>query len=74
LAADCFQDNLAFLSSVYDDLIGLADRPHGMAFLEVCTPDNVTHKIDEGVRGVSRRQAETAKVGRTYTKRAMPVW
>jgi hypothetical protein len=23
---DCLQDNVAFLSSVYDDLIGLADR------------------------------------------------
>jgi len=26
LASDCLQDNMAFLSSVYDDLIGLADR------------------------------------------------
>jgi phosphoglycerol transferase MdoB-like AlkP superfamily enzyme len=26
LRSDCLQDNLAFLSSVYDDLIGLADR------------------------------------------------
>ena len=26
LQSDCLQDNMAFLSSVYDDLIGLADR------------------------------------------------
>jgi hypothetical protein len=26
LVVDCLQDNVAFLSSVYDDLIGLADR------------------------------------------------
>jgi len=26
LQSDCFDDNVAFLSSVYDDLIGLADR------------------------------------------------
>jgi hypothetical protein len=26
LVSDCVQDNIAFLSSVYDDLIGLADR------------------------------------------------
>jgi len=26
LVSDCVQDNMAFLSSVYDDLIGLADR------------------------------------------------
>jgi len=26
LRSDCLEDNVAFLSSVYDDLIGLADR------------------------------------------------
>jgi phosphoglycerol transferase MdoB-like AlkP superfamily enzyme len=31
LASDCVQDNMAFLSSVYDDLIGLADR-EGLLF------------------------------------------
>ena len=46
---------------------------HGIAFLESCTPENVTRKIDEGVRVVSGQREDTAKVGRAYTKRVMPV-
>jgi hypothetical protein len=45
-----------------------------LRFSEVCTPDNVTRKIDEGVCIVSGRQEGIAKDGRTYTKRAIPVW
>lgn len=48
-------------------------RADSIAFLETCTPENVTRKIDEGVRVVAGHREETAKVGRAYTKRLMPV-
>jgi 4-hydroxy-2-oxoheptanedioate aldolase len=46
---------------------------HGIAFLESCTPENVTRKIDEGVRVIAGQREDTAKVGRAYTRRVMPV-
>ena len=48
-------------------------RTRGIAFLETCTPENITRKIDEGVRVIAGHREETARVGRTHTKRAMPV-
>jgi 4-hydroxy-2-oxoheptanedioate aldolase len=48
-------------------------QTRGIAFLESCTPENVTHKIDEGVRVVAGHREETAKVGRAHTRRTMPV-
>jgi 4-hydroxy-2-oxoheptanedioate aldolase len=48
-------------------------QAHNIAFLETCTPENVTRKIDEGVRVVAGHRQDTAQVGRAYTKRSMPV-
>jgi len=45
----------------------------GIPFLETCTPENVAHKIDEGVRVIAGHREETAQVGRAHTKRTMPV-
>lgn len=50
-----------------------ACQAHSIAFLETCTPENVTRKIDEGVRVVAGHRQDTAQVGRAYTKRSMPV-
>jgi 4-hydroxy-2-oxoheptanedioate aldolase len=50
-----------------------ACQARGLAFLETCAPENVAHKIDAGVRVVAGHREETAKVGRAYTKRTMPV-
>jgi 4-hydroxy-2-oxoheptanedioate aldolase len=50
-----------------------ACQARGIAFLEVCTPETVAQKIDQGVRVISGRREETAKVGRAHTKRTMPV-
>lgn len=46
---------------------------NGVAFLEIGTPEDVTERIDEGVRVVAGQREETAKVGRAYTNRQMPV-
>ncbi|MDE0025574.1 MAG: aldolase/citrate lyase family protein [Spirochaetaceae bacterium] len=46
---------------------------NGVAFLEVCTPDNVTTQIDRGVRVVSGGQEEIARIGRAHTSRTLPV-
>jgi len=50
-----------------------ACQAHGIAFLETCTPENVTRKIDEGVRVIAGHREDTAKIGRAHTKRTMPV-
>lgn len=50
-----------------------ACQARGIAFLETCTPENVTRKIDEGVRVVAGHREDTATVGRAHTKRTMPV-
>lgn len=54
------------------DRIFAACREHGIAFLEGATPENVTRKIDEGVRVISGQREDTARVGRAYTRRTMP--
>ena len=41
---------------------------NGVAFLEVCTPDNVTDRIDRGVRVVSGGREEIARIGRAHTE------
>ena len=46
---------------------------NGVAFLEVCTPDNVTAQIDRGVRVVSGGQERIARIGRAHTGRTLPV-
>ena len=45
----------------------------GIAFLEIGTPENITAKIDQGVRVIAGHHEEAAKIGRAYQKRAMPV-
>lgn len=50
-----------------------ACRANGVAFLEGATPEDVKEKIDAGARVIAGQRAETARVGREYTRRAMPV-
>ena len=50
-----------------------ACRKNGVAFLQGCTPDNITTRIDEGVRVVAGHSKEAALWGRAHQKRQMPV-
>ena len=52
-----------------------ACRESGVNFLDVVSPDTVVDRIEEGVMIGSGGQAgeETARIGRAYTKRTMPV-
>jgi len=50
-----------------------ACRKNGIAFLETGTPDNITTKIDQGVRVIAGHREETAQVGRAHQRRKMPV-
>jgi len=50
-----------------------ACRANGLAFLEGATPDNITQRLDEGVRVIAGGRADTALVGRAHSRRAMPV-
>jgi len=50
-----------------------ACKAHGIAFLSICTADDIEERIDEGVRVVAGGQEEIARKGRAYTKRTMPV-
>jgi 4-hydroxy-2-oxoheptanedioate aldolase len=45
---------------------------NGLAFLEACTPQNITSRLDEGVRVVAGRREETARIGRAHQRRIMP--
>jgi 4-hydroxy-2-oxoheptanedioate aldolase len=49
-----------------------ACKKNGLAFLEVCTPDNIVARLDEGVRVIAGQREETATIGRAHQKRAMP--
>jgi citrate lyase beta subunit len=45
----------------------------GLAFLEQVTPQNVTQRLDEGVRiGCGPQAREAAEVGRRHTARTIP--
>ena len=55
------------------DRVFRACQANGVAFLESCTPETVVEKIDSGVRVIADGREETAKEGRTFTRRAMPV-
>jgi hypothetical protein len=55
------------------DRVFQAAQARDIPFLETCTPDNITCKLDEGVRVVAGHREETAKIGRIHTKRTMPV-
>jgi 4-hydroxy-2-oxoheptanedioate aldolase len=50
-----------------------ACKRNGVAYLEGATPENITTKIDEGVRVIAGHREETAHVGRAHSKRTMPV-
>jgi 4-hydroxy-2-oxoheptanedioate aldolase len=50
-----------------------ACKKNGIAFLETGTPETITTKIDQGVRVVAGHNEETAKIGRAYQRRTMPV-
>jgi 4-hydroxy-2-oxoheptanedioate aldolase len=55
------------------DRVFAACRASGVAFLEACTPDTVAARIDEGVRVIAGGREDTARAGRAYQRRAMPV-
>ncbi len=55
------------------DRILAACRKHGVAFLQLCTADNITARIDEGVRVVAGHSEAAASKGRAHQKRTMPV-
>jgi 4-hydroxy-2-oxoheptanedioate aldolase len=46
---------------------------NGVAFLESATPEDIVTKIDEGARVIAGHREDTARLGRAYTKRVMPV-
>ena len=50
-----------------------ACRKNRVPFLESCTPENIIAKLDEGVRVIAGHREETARIGRTPQRRAMPV-
>jgi len=50
-----------------------ACKRNSIAFLEIGTPDNVTTKIDQGVRVFAGHSEEAARIGRAYQRRAMLV-
>jgi 4-hydroxy-2-oxoheptanedioate aldolase len=49
-----------------------ACRRNKIAFLEGCSPENIVHRLDEGVRVIAGHNPETARIGRTHQKRTMP--
>jgi 4-hydroxy-2-oxoheptanedioate aldolase len=55
------------------DRIFAACRKNGVAFLQMCTPDNITARIDEGVRVVAGHSEAAAIKGRAHQKRTLPV-
>ena len=55
------------------DRVFAACRKKGIAFLENCSPANITARLDEGVRVISGQRQDTAEIGRAHQKRSMPV-
>ena len=55
------------------DRILAACRSNGVAFLQLCNADNITARIDEGVRVVAGHSEAAATRGRAHQKRTMPV-
>ena len=55
------------------DRVLAACRANRVAFLQMCTADNIAARIDEGVRVVAGHSEATAARGRAYQKRTMPV-
>ena len=50
-----------------------ACKSDGVAFLEACSPANITSKLDEGVRVIAGQEPATAVLGRAHQKRSLPV-
>jgi 2-keto-3-deoxy-L-rhamnonate aldolase RhmA len=55
------------------DRILAACRNNGVAFLQGCTADNITARIDEGVRVIAGHSEATAIRGRAHQRRKLPV-
>jgi citrate lyase beta subunit len=55
------------------DRILAACRNNGIAFLQGCTTDNITARIDEGVRVIAGHNEASAIKGRAHQKRKLPV-
>jgi 2-keto-3-deoxy-L-rhamnonate aldolase RhmA len=55
------------------DRILAACRKNGVAFLQGCTADNITARIDEGVRVIAGHSEAAAIKGRAHQKRKLPV-
>ncbi len=54
------------------DKVFAACRQHGVAFLEIGTPETIAQKLDEGVRVIAGHREETARIGRAHQKRTLP--
>jgi len=54
------------------DRVSAACKSSHVFFLDNVTPENVRHRIDQGVMIGAGRIRESAEVGRQYTKRKMP--
>lgn len=50
-----------------------ASRKNRVAFLEICSPENIIAKLDEGARDIAGHHEETAKVGHAHHRQRMPV-
>ena len=49
-----------------------ACQANGVAFLQPASAENITERIDAGVRVIGGHDPETARIGRAHTKRQMP--
>ena len=54
------------------DRVFAAARANRLAFLEACTPANITARLDEGVRVIAGGNEETATLGRHHQRRTLP--
>jgi 4-hydroxy-2-oxoheptanedioate aldolase len=50
-----------------------ACRARNFPFLEGCTPETITARLDEGVRVIAGHREDTARIGRAHQQRTMPV-
>ena len=55
------------------DRVKAACDANNLAFLEGATPEDITEKIDEGVRIIAGHREDTSNIGRAHSKRTMPV-
>ena len=54
------------------DRVFASCRKSKLAFLEGCTPQSISAKLDEGVRVIAGGKEDTAKVGRAHQRRTLP--